>query len=288
MTHLTSFFTYYVSVLSRTIALTSGIRFMITTSRFPLYSGATNKHLTAYSSTITSGQNIVRTQCKSTSYRFRKIDYKRRLNFGTCGTIRRIEYCPGHSCFISLVLFKNNVIMYHLAYNGATVFDEVYNLYNIAIRSTPRVGDSCIIRYLSIGAIINNIEVRISSGSQYLRAAGMYGILLRKLPLANLTLVRFRLRVRHLVSLDSVATLGMCSNHLWRMRVDRTAGRSVRLGYKPIVRGVAKNPVDHPHGGGNGHKSKKAVPRTLWGKLLKWKKTRTHFITKKTAALLKY
>lgn len=138
---------------------------------------------------------------------------------------------------------------------------------------TVNVGDRATIGCIPVGTIVHSIESFKGSGSIYIRSAGTFGMLLKKFPELGKVLVRLRSGVLKLVSISSSATVGVVSNITHRDNRLGKAGRYRWYGYQPTVRGVAMNPVDHPHGGGEGRKSKKSDPRNKWGRAFKYRKT---------------
>lgn len=220
-----------------------------------------------------NGKIIFRTRAGGHKRNYRKIDFVRRMNAGVPGQIVRVEYDPNRSAFIALVCHKNNVLCYVVCPAGMRLGDVVRNHWKYRSGGVVRTGDTCRLRIMPLGSTVHNVGLLPGIGAQILRSAGMHGTLLRKLARMNKALIRLRLGRLKIVSLDAVATMGVVSNRHARSTVLGKAGRSRWLGNRPIVRGVAMNPIDHPHGGGEGKKSKKTVPRTPWGKMLKWNTT---------------
>ncbi len=220
-----------------------------------------------------NGTIIFRTRAGGHKRSYRVIDFIRRMNAGVPGSIVRIEHDPNRSAFIALVFFKNKALSYITCPAGVHLGDVVVNHWKYRAGGVVRTGDSCRLRIMPLGSIIHNVERVPGIGAQILRSAGMHGILLRKFFHSNKVLIRLRLGKLQLLPIDVVATVGVVSNRYARSVELGKAGRNRWMGYKPIVRGVAMNPIDHPHGGGEGKKSKKTVPRTPWGKMLKWKTT---------------
>lgn len=226
-----------------------------------------------------NGTIIFRTRAGGHKRSYRVIDFVRRMNAGVPGSIVRIEYDPNRSAFIALVFYKNRAMSYIICPAGVRLGDVVMNHWKFRTGGVVRTGDSCRLRLMPLGSVIHNVELFPGIGAQMLRSAGMHGLLLHKFVQSNKALVRLRLGKLKVLPLDVVATLGIVSNRYARTVVIGKAGRNRWMGNRPIVRGVAMNPIDHPHGGGEGKKSKKTIPRTPWGKMLKWKTTsRAKFI----------
>lgn len=202
---------------------------------------------------------------------YRLIDFKRQY-YNVPATIYSLEYDPNRSSFISLIVYKNNLFCYILSiehlrigecivsYNTDALFELLY-----------QKGDSNKLLFLPVGGIIHNVELWPSYGGIYIRSAGTYGKILKKLYHCNKALIVLPSKSYCYVSLYSSATIGVVSNGLHNKIILGKAGRNRWLGRKPKVRGVAMNPVDHPHGGGEGKRSDDAFKKSPWGKILKWK-----------------
>lgn len=219
------------------------------------------------------GKIIFRTRAGGHKRNYRKIDFIRRMNAGVPGRIARVEYDPNRSAFIALVCYINNALCYVVCPAGMRLGDIITNHWRYRNGGVVRTGDSCRLRIMPLGSTIHNVGRLPGIGAQILRSAGMHGVLLRKFTKMNTALIRLRLGRLQILSLDAMATMGVVSNRHSRSTVLGKAGRNRWLGNRPIVRGVAMNPIDHPHGGGEGKKSKKTIPRTPWGKMLKWNTT---------------
>jgi len=192
--------------------------------------------------------------------------------------LESIEHDPNRSSFINLVFYKNGLYSFILA-TGNTILGETYicqtNLFDFY-----KIGNRALLINIPIGAVVHNISLSYLDKSRYLRAAGTFGIVskkqnnsvLVKLPIRkndrNLSINKPEYYIRS--SLFGFGTLGKTSN-TWNRSVNLgKAGRSRWLGIRPTVRGVAMNPIDHPHGGGEGKKSKKASPTNKWGTVIKY------------------
>ena len=208
--------------------------------------------------------------------KYRLINFKY-YNFGIPSYIHRIEYDPNRSSFISLNVFKNGIICYYLLSSNTKIGDFINSLYYIPNKYLYNNGDVLYLRLVPEGSMINNIEKIKMGGSQYTRSAGCYSIMIRKYFDLNKCIIKLKSGFYKILSMSCKSTLGSISNKWYSFTNYGKAGRSRWLGIKPNVRGVAMNPVDHPHGGGEGKKSKKASPRSPWGKMFKWKKTSKFF-----------
>lgn len=186
-------------------------------------------------------------------------------------TVESIEYDPNRSGFINLVYYKHGIYSFILATNG--IF--LGNLYMCSIKFFDflKTGNRSLFMNLPIGSIVHNVSISFSSKAQYLRSAGTFGVLLKKeggMAIIKLPSSKYVLDSNYLYcSLLGFGTLGKTSNVHFRSVNLGKAGRSRWLGIRPTVRGVAMNPVDHPHGGGEGKKSKKASPTNKWASVIK-------------------
>lgn len=213
------------------------------------------------------------------SYRFHKRIYRKinflYFNFGIPSSIHRIEYDPYRSSFITLNIYKNGLVCYGLqtkgSYAGAVVHSYIKNPTHTHLKN----GDSFLLKYIPEGSMIHSIEESPFLGSKYSRAAGTFCTMIRKYLSTNKCLVKLKSGTFKIFSMNCRCILGSVSNSDNQYVQYGKAGRSRWLGIKPNVRGVAMNPVDHPHGGGEGKKSKKVSPRSSWGKMYKWIKTST-------------
>ena len=203
----------------------------------------------------------------------RRVSYKR-FNYNISGYIYRYEYDPNRSSFISLIIYKNYICCYILGVKN-TFKGDIIHSYNFDIMSDEEMnkiykkGDSNKLLYLPVGSFIHNIERFPNSGGVYARSAGTYGQIFKKDIINNKALIILPSNKKLYLSLNSYATLGVVSNERHKDQVIGKAGRNRWLGKKSKVRGVAMNPVDHPHGGGEGKKSP-TYKKTPWGKIKKW------------------
>jgi large subunit ribosomal protein L2 len=199
--------------------------------------------------------------------RYRIIDFKRR-KFGVAGTVERFEYDPNRSAFIALVRYADDELAYILAPQRLQVGDQVVAGERVDIRP----GNAMPLQNIPVGTIVHNIEMRPGSGGKIARSAGSYAQLIGKdQGYAQLRLGSGEMRM---VRGECMATIGAVSNPDHQNRKLGKAGRSRWLGRKPVVRGVAMNPIDHPHGGGEGRTSGGRHPVTPWGKPTKGARTR--------------
>lgn len=205
---------------------------------------------------------------------YRIVDFKR--NKLDCpATIERIEYDPNRSAYIALVKYDDGVYSYILAPAKMKAGDKVVSGPDADIKT----GNSLPLKNIPVGTIIHNVEMKPGKGGQLARSAGTSVSLVGKdSGYAQIKLASGEVR---LVPLECMATIGTLSNADRKNTIIGKAGRSRWLGKRPHVRGVAMNPVDHPHGGGEGKTSGGRHPVTPWGKPTKGKKTRKNKLTTK-------
>jgi len=209
---------------------------------------------------------------------YRIIDYKR-INWNIPGTIYTNEYDPNRSSFISLVVYKNNICCYILGVHNLNIGSTVYSYNNINNNYLSyKKGYSNKLLYLVTGSVIHNVEYYPGKGGIFIRSAGTYGKIIKKYLNLNKVLIELPSKTKFYTSLYSNATLGMVSNSFHNKVNLGKAGRNRWLGNKSNVRGVAMNPVDHPHGGGEGKKSNPSFKRSPWGKIYKWNNKKRIFI----------
>ena len=208
--------------------------------------------------------------------RYRVVDFKRR-KFDVPATVVRLEYDPNRTAFIALVRYEDGELSYILAPQRLGVGDSV--VAGTAVDIKP--GNALPMQNIPVGTIIHNVEMKKGRGGQIARSAGTYAQLIGKdQGYAQLRLSSGELRV---VRAECLATIGAVSNPDQQNIKIGKAGRTRWLGKRPSVRGVAMNPVDHPHGGGEGKTSGGRHPVTPWGKPTKGKRTRNN---KKTDRLI--
>ena len=213
------------------------------------------------------GRMTVRHRGGGHKRRYRVIDFKRR-KFDVAGTVERLEYDPNRSAFIALVAYQDDSQAYILAPQRLAVGDTVI----AAERADVKPGNAMPMRNIPLGTIIHNVEMRPGKGGQLARAAGAYAQLIGKD--AGYALLRVGSGEQRMVRAECMATIGAVSNPDHKNIKLAKAGRSRWMGRRPTVRGVAMNPIDHPHGGGEGRSSGGRDPVTPWGKPTKGKRTR--------------
>lgn len=251
--------------------ITPGTRHLVQVDRSHLWKGKPEKSLTIGLSGSGGRNNLGRVTNWNTGgghkQRYRIIDFKR-SRFGEPATVERLEYDPNRSAHIALIRYADQSVAYILAPQKLQVGSQVVS----GERADIRTGNAMRLRSIPVGTIIHNVEMRPGKGGQIARSAGSYVQLVgRDQGYAQLKLSSGEVRT---VSSECMATIGAVSNPDHQNAVLGKAGRSRWLGRRPSVRGVAMNPVDHPHGGGEGKTSGGRHPVTPWGFPTKGKKTR--------------
>ena len=200
---------------------------------------------------------------------YRIVDFKR-TKWDVPATVERLEYDPNRTAFIALIKYEDGELSYILAPQRLAPGDTVIAGEKVDVKP----GNVMPLANMPIGTIIHNVEMKKGKGGQIARSAGAYAQLIgRDRGYAQLRLSSGEVRV---VRGECVATVGAVSNPDNQNIKLAKAGRSRWLGRRPSVRGVAMNPVDHPHGGGEGRTSGGRHPVTPWGKSTKGKKTRSN------------
>lgn len=206
---------------------------------------------------------------------YRLIDFKR-TKFDVEGTVERIEYDPNRTAFIALVTYTDGEQVYILAPQRLTAGDKVISSEN-AVDVKP--GNTMPLERMPIGTIVHNIEMKPRKGGQVARSAGAYAQYVGRDQ--GWAILRLQSGEQRLAHGSCLATVGAVSNPDHSNTNLGKAGRSRWLGRKPVTRGVAMNPVDHPHGGGEGRTSGGRHPVSPWGKPTKGKRTRKNKATDK-------
>ena len=208
--------------------------------------------------------------------RYRLVDFKR-TKFDVVGTVDRIEFDPNRTAFIALINYADGEQAYVLAPQRLAVGDKIIASAKVDIKP----GNAAPLSAIPVGTIVHNVELKAGKGGQIARSAGTYvQIVGRDAGYAQIRLSSGEVR---LVRAECMATIGAVSNSDHSNQNMGKAGRMRWKGRRPVVRGVVMNPIDHPHGGGEGRTSGGRHPVTPWGKPTKGKKTRTN---KKTDRLI--
>ena len=200
---------------------------------------------------------------------YRMVDFKRR-KFDVAGVVERLEYDPNRTAFIALIKYADGDLAYILAPQRLRAGDQVIAAEKVDVKP----GNASPLRSLPVGTIIHNVEMKPLKGGQLARSAGSYAQLVgRDSGYAQIRLGSGELRM---VPDGCMATVGAVSNQDHMNETIGKAGRNRHKGRRPHVRGVAMNPIDHPHGGGEGKTSGGRHPVTPWGVPTKGHKTRTN------------
>lgn len=207
---------------------------------------------------------------------YRVIDFKRNKD-GIEARVERIEYDPNRTALIALLVYKDGEKRYIIAPNGLNAGDTVVSGSDAAIK----IGNALPLKNIPVGTTVHCVELKAEKGAQLLRSAGCSGQLVAKEGMyATLKLRSGEMRKVHL---SCRATIGEVSNSENSLRSLGKAGAKRWRGVRPTVRGVAMNPVDHPHGGGEGRTSGGRHPVSPWGVPTKGYKTRKN---KRTSAFI--
>ena len=257
-----------------------GQRGLVTVDRSGLYKGKPVKKLTE-GLTKTGGRNNsghVTAWQKGGGHKrkYRMVDFKRR-KMDVAATVERIEYDPNRTAFIALITYEDGEQSYILAPQRLAAGDKVIS----STKADIKPGNALPLSSIPIGTIIHNVELKAGKGGQIARSAGTYVQLVGRDQ--SYSILRLASGEVRMVRSECMATIGAVSNSDQQNIKLGKAGRSRWLGRRPNVRGVAMNPIDHPHGGGEGKTSGGRHPVTPWGKPTKGKRTRNN---KKTDRLI--
>ncbi len=257
-----------------------GQRGLITVDRSGLYKGKPVKKLTE-GLTKTGGRNNsghVTAWQKGGGHKrkYRMVDFKRN-KMDISAVVERIEYDPNRTAYIALITYDDGEQSYIIAPQRLGIGDKVIS----STKADIKPGNALPLSSIPVGTIIHNVELKAGKGGQLSRSAGTYVQLIgRDQSYSILKLASGEVRM---VRSECMATIGAVSNSDQQNIKLGKAGRSRWLGRRPHVRGVAMNPIDHPHGGGEGKTSGGRHPVTPWGKPTKGKRTRNN---KKTDRLI--
>ena len=252
---------------------TPGQRGLVLIDRAGLWKGKPEKSLTEGLQRPGGRNNLGRVTARHRGgghkRRYRIIDFKR-LKTGVPAVVERLEFDPNRTAFIALIRYEDGELAYILAPQRLAVGDSVVAGPGADIKP----GNALPLQNIPVGTIIHNVEMKRGKGGQIARSAGTYAQLIGKdQGYAQLRLSSGELRM---VRAECMATIGAVSNPDQQNVKIGKAGRTRWLGWRPTVRGVAMNPIDHPHGGGEGKTSGGRHPVTPWGKPTKGKRTRNN------------
>ncbi len=206
--------------------------------------------------------------------KYRLIDFKRR-KFGVEGTVERLEYDPNRTAFIALISYTDGEQAYILAPQRLDVGDKII----AGEKVDTKPGNAMLLSQMPVGTIVHNVEMKPNKGGQIARSAGTYAQVVGRD--RGMVIVRLNSGEQRYIRGDCMGTVGAVSNPDNSNQTFAKAGRTRWKGRRPLTRGVAKNPVDHPHGGGEGRTSGGRHPVTPWGKPTKGARTRKNKQTDK-------
>ena len=258
--------------------ITPGLRQLVQVDRSDLWKGKPVKTLTEGLTKSggrgNSGRITSRRKGGGHKQAYRLVDFQR-SKIDVSAVVERLEYDPNRTAYIALIKYADGEQAYILAPQRLAAGDKVVSGEKVDIKP----GNAMPLRSMPVGTIVHNVELKVGKGGQLARSAGTYAQLVgRDMGYAQLKLASGELRV---VRGECFATVGAVSNPDQSNVSIGKAGRNRWLGKKPVTRGVAMNPVDHPHGGGEGRTSGGRHPVTPWGKPTKGRKTRSNKATDK-------
>ena len=256
-----------------------GRRTLVTTDRSELWKGAPVKALTEGLNKKGGRNNTGRITAfhrgggHKRSYRM--VDFKR-VKFDAVGTVERLEYDPNRTAWIALIKYEDGELAYIVAPQRLAAGDKVISSLNGA---DVKPGNAMPLERMPVGTIVHNIELKPRKGGQVARSAGAYAQYVGRD--SGWAILRLNSGEQRRVHGSCLATVGAVSNQDHANTSMGKAGRNRWLGRKPVNRGVTMNPVDHPHGGGEGRTSGGRHPVSPWGKPTKGKRTRSNKATDK-------
>lgn len=257
--------------LKQTKPTSPGRRFVVKVEDRSLHTGAPHAPLLA-KKTSSGGRNnrgriTVRHRGGGHKQRYRIIDFKRRKD-GVPARVERIEYDPNRSAHIALLLYADGERRYILAAQGLAKGETLMSGSSAPIRA----GNCLPLRNIPVGSVVHCVEMKAGKGAQLARSAGTSAQLIARA--GAFATLRLRSGELRRVPIECRATIGEVSNSEHGLRSLGKAGAARWRGRRPTVRGVVMNPVDHPHGGGEGRTSGGRHPVTPWGQPTKGHKTR--------------
>jgi large subunit ribosomal protein L2 len=254
--------------------ITPSLRQLVIVDRSALYKGKPVKALTEGKSSAggrnNHGRITVRFRGGGHKQTYRIVDFRRRDQLNQPASVERIEYDPNRTAFIALVKYADGTLAYILAPQRLAVGDTVVAGEQVDIKP----GNAMPVGNIPVGTIVHNVEMKIGKGGTIARSAGTYAQIVGRDQ--GYVILRLNSGEQRLVHGQCFATVGAVSNPDHMNTSVGKAGRSRWLGIRPHNRGVSMNPIDHPHGGGEGRTSGGRHPVTPWGKPTKGKKTRSN------------
>ncbi|MGH6783289.1 MAG: 50S ribosomal protein L2 [Sphingomicrobium sp.] len=258
--------------------VTPSQRQLVIVDRSGLYKGKPVKTLTEGKSSSggrnSNGRITVRFRGGGHKKTYRKVDFKRR-KFDVPARVERIEYDPNRTGFIALVKYEDGDLAYVLAPQRLAQGDTIVSGEYVDVKP----GNAMPLGNMPIGTIVHNIELKLGKGGQLARSAGTYAQIVGRDQ--DYVILRLNSAEQRLVHGRCMGTVGAVSNPDRMNTSIGKAGRKRWMGRRPHNRGVSMNPIDHPHGGGEGRTSGGRHPVTPWGFPTKGKKTRKNKVTAK-------
>ena len=253
-------------------------RQLVLVDKSDLYKGKPVKALTEGKSSAggrnNNGRITVRFRGGGHKQAYRVIDFKR-SKFDAPATVERLEYDPNRTAFIALVKYSDGELAYILAPQRLAAGDTIVAGESVDVKP----GNAMPAGNIPVGTIVHNVEIKIGKGGQIARSAGTYAQIVGRDQ--DYVILRLNSGEQRLVHGRCMATIGAVSNPDEMNTSIGKAGRKRWMGRRPHNRGVTMNPIDHPHGGGEGRTSGGRHPVTPWGKPTKGKKTRSNKSTDK-------
>jgi large subunit ribosomal protein L2 len=253
--------------------VTPSLRQLVIVDRKDLYKGKPVKSLTEGKSSKggrnNAGRVTVRFRGGGHKQTYRLVDFKRR-KVNMPAKVERLEYDPNRTAFIALIRYKDDELSYILAPQRLAIGDEVISGEQVDVKP----GNAMPVANIPVGTIVHNVEMKIGKGGAIARSAGTYAQIVGRDQ--GYVILRLNSGEQRLVHGQCFGTIGSVSNPDHMNTSVGKAGRSRWLGRRPHNRGVTMNPIDHPHGGGEGRTSGGRHPVTPWGKPTKGKKTRSN------------
>lgn len=251
--------------------VTPGTRGLVLIDKSSLWKGRPHKGL-VFGKSSTGGRNF---QGRITAWHrggghkklYRFVDFLRD-KVDVEAVVERIEYDPNRSAFIALIKYDDGEYSYILAPQRMSIGDKIIS----ANKTDVKNGNCMKLINIPVGTVVHNIEVCLGKGGQYARSAGTYGQIAGRD--SGMVIVKLSSGEVRLINGECRATIGAVSNQDQKNKNLGKAGRSRWMGWRPTNRGSAMNPVDHPHGGGEGKTKSGRQPVTPWGKPTKGYKTR--------------
>tara|TARA_X000000950_G_C13890892_1_gene650799 strand:+ start:525 stop:1352 length:828 start_codon:yes stop_codon:yes gene_type:complete len=258
--------------------ITPGQRGLISTDKSDLFKGKPLKKLTIGISSSGGRNNHghVTSRRKGGGHKrkYRIIDFKRK-KLDVYGLVERIEYDPNRTAFVALIKYDDGEMNYILCPQKLNIGDKIIS----SDKAELKPGNCLSLKNIPVGSIIHNVELKPGKGGQIIRSAGTFAQLSSKD--SEYAQIKFTSNEIRSIRIECKATIGMVSNPDQKNIKLGKAGRKRWLGVRPSVRGVAMNPVDHPHGGGEGRTSGGRNPVSPWGLSAKGKRTRNNKRTDK-------